>query len=86
MVATPYAAGLSTLIDDEADMGATVIDCGGGTTSVGVFSGGALVHLDALAVGGHHITMDIARGLTMRVQRCRAPQGATWLLPRKQCG
>jgi cell division protein FtsA len=40
---------------------------GGGTTSVGVFSGGHLVHVDALAVGGHHVTMDIARGLSTRM-------------------
>jgi len=40
---------------------------GGGTTSVGVFAGGHLVHADAIAVGGHHVTMDIARGLTTRV-------------------
>jgi cell division protein FtsA len=67
MIGTPYAAGLATLNDDEAEMGAVVIDLGGGTTSFGVFSEGALVHLDAVAVGGHHVTMDIARGLTMRV-------------------
>jgi cell division protein FtsA len=40
---------------------------GAGTTSVGVFHNGHLVHADALAVGGHHVTMDIARGLTTRV-------------------
>jgi cell division protein FtsA len=67
VIATPYAAGLSALVDDEADMGCVVVDLGGGTTSVGVFSGGHLVHVDALAVGGHHVTMDIARGLTTRV-------------------
>ena len=39
MVATPYAAGLSTLVDDEAELGAAVVDFGGGSTSVGVFSG-----------------------------------------------
>jgi cell division protein FtsA len=37
VIATPYAAGLSALVDDEAEMGAVVIDLGGGTTSVGVF-------------------------------------------------
>ena len=67
VVATPYAAGLSALVDDEADMGCAVVDMGGGTTSVGVFSNGHLVHADAIAVGGHHVTMDIARGLTTRV-------------------
>jgi len=67
VIATPYAAGLSALVDDEAEMGVVVVDMGGGTTSVGVFAGGHLAHVDALAVGGHHVTMDIARGLTTRV-------------------
>jgi cell division protein FtsA len=79
MIATPYAAGLSTLVDDEAEMGVTVIDCGGGSTSVGVFQGGNLVHVDAIALGGQHVTMDIARGLTMRVsdaERLKALNGS----------
>jgi len=67
VIATPYASGLSVLADDEAEMGVVVIDMGGGTTSCGVFSGGHLVHTDAVAVGGHHITMDLARGLTTGV-------------------
>jgi cell division protein FtsA len=65
LVATPYAAGLSTLIDDEAELGAALVDFGGGSTSVGVFAGGRLIHVDAIAVGGNHVTMDIARGLTV---------------------
>jgi cell division protein FtsA len=67
VISTPYAAGLSALVDDEADLGCAVVDMGGGTTSVGIFSNGHLVHSDAIAVGGHHVTMDIARGLTTRV-------------------
>jgi cell division protein FtsA len=67
VIATPYAAGLSALVDDESEMGVVVIDMGAGTTSIGVFSGGHLVHVDGLAVGGHHVTMDIARGFTTRV-------------------
>ncbi|MBV9221614.1 MAG: cell division protein FtsA [Methylobacteriaceae bacterium] len=67
MVATPYAAGLSALVDDEAELGAAIIDMGGGTTSVGVFSEGRLVHVDAIAVGGNHVTTDVARGLTTRL-------------------
>ncbi len=66
VVATPYAAGLSALVDDEADMGCVVVDMGGGTTSVGVFDNGYLVHTDAIAIGGQHVTMDVARGLTTR--------------------
>jgi cell division protein FtsA len=67
VIATPYASGLSVLTDDDAEMGCVVIDMGAGTTSWGVFSGGHVVHLDAIAVGGHHVTMDVARGLTTRV-------------------
>ncbi|HJW79861.1 MAG TPA: cell division protein FtsA [Beijerinckiaceae bacterium] len=67
VIATPYAAGLSSLADEEAEMGCVVVDLGGGTTSVGVFAKSNLVHVDGFAVGGHHVTMDIARGLTTRV-------------------
>lgn len=67
VVASPYASGLSVLVDDEAEMGVVVVDLGGGTTSLGVFSGGHLVHADGIAVGGNHITMDVARGLSTRV-------------------
>jgi cell division protein FtsA len=67
MVATPYAAGLSSLVDDEAELGAALVDFGGGTTTIGVFAHGRLIHVDGFAVGGNHITMDIARGLTIRL-------------------
>jgi cell division protein FtsA len=67
MVATPYAAGLAVLVDDEAELGTTLIDMGAGTTSFGVFDGGSLVHVDALALGGSHVTLDIARGLNTRL-------------------
>ena len=63
MVASPYAAALSTLADDEADVGAAVIDIGAGTTTMAVFSNGRFVHADGFALGGNHITMDLARGL-----------------------
>ena len=65
VVATPYASGLSALVDDEAELGTAIIDIGGGTTSVGVFSGGNLTYADAVAVGGRHVTSDLARGLNI---------------------
>jgi cell division protein FtsA len=63
MAASPYVAGLAVLADDEADLGAAVVDMGAGTTTIAAFQGGRLVHVDGFAVGGHHITMDLARGL-----------------------
>ena len=67
MVASPYVAGLSALADDEAELGAAVIDIGAGTTTIAVFAGGRFVHADGFALGGRHVTMDIARGLNARV-------------------
>lgn len=63
-VANPYAGGLATLVDDEADLGAVVIDLGAATTTMAVFLDGKFIHADALALGGHHITVDIAKGLS----------------------
>jgi cell division protein FtsA len=67
MVAAPYVAGLSVLAEDEADLGAAIVDLGAGTTTVAVFAGGRFVHVDGFAVGGHNVTMDIARGLTTTI-------------------
>ena len=64
MAASPYVAGLSVLTDDEADLGAAVVEMGAGTTTIAVYSGGRFVHASGFAVGGHHITMDLARGLS----------------------
>jgi cell division protein FtsA len=63
LVVSPYAAGLACLVEDERDLGVTVIDMGGGTTTIGVFFGGNLIFADAVPVGGMHVTNDIARGL-----------------------
>ncbi|MBM3624047.1 MAG: cell division protein FtsA, partial [Alphaproteobacteria bacterium] len=67
MAAVPYVAGLSTLEPDEAEMGVVVVDMGAGSTSVAVFERGEMIHLDAVTLGGSHVTMDIARGLDARL-------------------
>jgi cell division protein FtsA len=67
MVTSPYVAGLSVLADDETDLGAAVIDMGAGTTTIAAFSGGRFVHASGFALGGLHVTMDLARGLNARV-------------------
>src|ERR1700732_1050452 len=64
MAASPYVAGLSVLTDDEADIGAAVVEMGAGTTTIATYSGGRFVHASGFAVGGQHITMDLARGLS----------------------
>jgi cell division protein FtsA len=67
MVTSPYAAGLSALADDEAELGAALVDMGAGTTTLAVFCGARFVHADGFALGGRHVTMDIARGLNARI-------------------
>ncbi len=63
LVSAPMAAGMSTLVEDERELGATLIDMGAGTTGMAVFSEGQMLHTAQLPVGGQHVTNDIARGL-----------------------
>jgi cell division protein FtsA len=64
LVSAPMAAGLATLVEDERMLGATVLDMGGGATGMAVWSEGHVLHTGQIPVGGQHITMDIAKGLS----------------------
>ena len=68
-VVTPYASGLACLVDDEKELGVTVIDMGGGTTSIAVFLESQVVYVDTLPIGGSHVTSDIAKGLSTPVAK-----------------
>ncbi|HEV2359306.1 MAG TPA: cell division protein FtsA [bacterium] len=63
LVLEPLASGEAVLTQAERDLGVALVDIGGGTTSIGVFSGGSLCHATVLPVGGNHVTNDIAVGL-----------------------
>ncbi len=63
IAASPYVAGLSVMTDGESDLSAAVVDLGAGTTSMATYSLGRFVHATGFAVGGHHITTDLARGM-----------------------
>ncbi|MFC7735298.1 cell division protein FtsA [Roseomonas sp. GCM10028921] len=63
-VSAPYAAALSALNEDERELGAVVIDMGGGTTSLAVLHEGVLLHTAQVPVGGWQVTNDLARGLS----------------------
>ncbi len=78
--ASPYASGLSCLVEDEKNLGCTVIDMGAGTSQIAVFFEGALIYTGAIPVGGQHVTNDIARGLTTSVtdaERLKILYGST---------
>lgn len=64
-IASSYAAGIACLTDDEMKYGVTLIDFGGGCTSMSIFTNGQLIHTDGIIMGGINITNDIARGLNI---------------------
>ncbi len=67
LVSAPMASGLAALVEDERELGCTVIDMGGGTTGMAVFAEGQLLHTAQLPVGGGHVTNDLARLLSTPV-------------------
>ncbi|CAM6001609.1 unnamed protein product [Sphagnum balticum] len=62
-VAESLASAEATLSQDEKDLGAAVIDMGGGTCDMILYVGGSVVHTAVLPIGGSHLTHDISVGL-----------------------
>ncbi|MFZ1061000.1 MAG: cell division protein FtsA, partial [Candidatus Rokuibacteriota bacterium] len=63
IVLEPLAASEAILSPDEKELGVLLLDIGGGTTDVALFRDGAIWHTGVLALGGDHISNDIAVGL-----------------------
>ena len=63
LVLQPLASSRAVLTNAEQDLGAVVVDIGGGTTDVALFLEGSLWHTEVLPIGGNHLTNDIAIGL-----------------------
>lgn len=83
-VVAPYASAQACLVEDERQLGVTVIDMGGGTTSIAVFFDNELIHTDSIPVGGGHVTNDIARGLSTPIaqaERMKTLYGSTIASP-----
>lgn len=64
-VLNPLASAEVTLTDTEKEMGVVVVDIGGGTTDLAIYIDGNVWHTTVLAVGGNHLTSDIAHGLRL---------------------
>lgn len=58
-VLEPYASGLATLTPEEREIGVALVDIGGGTTDIAVFSEGSLAFSSAVPVGGNKVTSDV---------------------------
>jgi cell division protein FtsA len=63
IVLQPLASSLAVLSEDEKELGVCLVDVGGGTTDIAIFSNGSIVHTAVLALGGNHLTNDVAVGL-----------------------
>jgi len=68
-VLNPLASGDVVLTDTERQMGVAVCDIGGGTTDLALYVDGHVWHTMVLAVGGNHITNDIAHGLRLPISQ-----------------
>lgn len=63
LVLQPLASALAVLSQDEKDLGVCLVDIGGGTTDIAVFTGGAIRHTAVIPIAGDQITNDIAMAL-----------------------
>lgn len=80
------ASSLALLTGEQKELGALVIDIGGGTTDFVVYSDGVVKHAGILAVGGDHVSNDLAFGLKVplsRAEKIKLEHGSAMLDP--QC-
>ena len=63
------ASSLALLTNEQKELGALVIDIGGGTTDYVVYTDGVIKHTGVLAVGGDHVSNDLAYGLKVPLSR-----------------
>ncbi|QDX81429.1 cell division protein FtsA [Denitratisoma sp. DHT3] len=68
LVLQPLASGYAVLTDDEKDVGVCLVDIGGGTTDVAIFTQGAIRHTAVIPIAGDQITSDIAIALRTSTQ------------------
>jgi len=63
IVLQQLASSEAVLSADEKELGVALLDIGGGTTDLAIYSGGSIVHTAVLTLGGNHLTNDVAVGL-----------------------
>lgn len=64
LISSAYTSGLSCLTADEMTLGVTLLEFGGGSTTISIFHRGHLLFTDAVPIGGMHVTSDIAKGIS----------------------
>ncbi|MBQ4875087.1 MAG: cell division protein FtsA [Rickettsiaceae bacterium H1] len=66
-ILSAYSSTIACINDNEKELGLTVIDIGGGSTSIGIFNEGNLVYANSIPVGGILITRDIASAFSISI-------------------
>lgn len=80
-VLEPLAAAEACLTQDERDLGCVLLDIGGGSTDMVIFSGGVVRHAAVVPIGGDHFTNDLAVGLRTPVpeaERLKCEHACAW--------
>jgi cell division protein FtsA len=63
LASSAYVSGVSSLVEDEQELGAACIDMGGGSTGLSIFIKKHMIYSDAVRLGGDHVTSDISMAL-----------------------
>jgi cell division protein FtsA len=77
LVLQPLASSYAVLTEDEKELGVCLVDIGGGTTDIAVFTQGAIRHTAVIPIAGDQITNDIAMALRTPTPRRRRSSSAT---------
>jgi cell division protein FtsA len=67
VASSAYVTGISSLVEDEQELGAACIDMGGGSTGISIFMKKHMIYADSVRMGGDHVTSDISKGLQIPV-------------------
>lgn len=65
IASSAYVSGVSSLVEDEQELGAACVDMGGGTTGISIFMKKHMIYADSVRMGGDHVTSDISKGLSV---------------------
>ena len=63
IASSAYVSGVSSLVEDEQELGAACVDMGGGSSGISIFMKKHMIYADSVRLGGDHVTSDISKGL-----------------------
>lgn len=63
IASSAYVSGVSSLVEDEQELGAACVDMGGGSTGISIFMKKHMIYADSVRMGGDHVSSDISKGL-----------------------